>query len=148
METGVESIQETGEALDETYPLEVPIDDLRTQVEYLTEQYTESERKVFSLSCFASDDKSIKFYTGLPRIQVFNALYDFCNSGEQCENFYTGHGILHKQVKSPAVMVCPQSRTDQEYCIQKRNFFLLCVGLDKDLLKSTTPTYMEFPKQR
>ena len=51
-----EDIQET----DEAYSLEVQFGDLRTQVKNLTEQCADSERKVFSFSCFASDDNQHK----------------------------------------------------------------------------------------
>lgn len=99
IEPGAENIQET----DEAYPLEVQIDDLRTQVENLTQRCTESDRKVFSFSRFACDDNSIKFCTGFPSIQVFNALYAIPENS--VETFCTG--ILHQQAKPPQVMVRP-----------------------------------------
>ena len=106
LDVQAEDIQET----DEAYSLEVQIGDLRTQVENLTERCAVSERKVFSFSRFASDDNSIKFYTGFPNVQVFNALYDFCNPGEQGENISYWHSSSTSEVSSSHGLSTKQGR--------------------------------------
>ena len=106
LDVQAEDIQET----DEAYSLEVQIGDLMTQVENLTERCADSERKVFSFSRFASDDNSIKFYTGFPNVQVFNALYDFCNPGEQGENISYWHSSSTSEVSSSHGLSTKQGR--------------------------------------
>ena len=67
------------------------IGDLRTQVEHLTERCADSERKVFSFS-------------------RFNALYDFCNPGEQGENISYWHSSSISEVSSSHGLSTKQGR--------------------------------------
>ena len=59
--------------------------DAQRQVEELTSRLENCEKRLFSFSRFTSS-KSISFYTGFDRVEVFNALYEFLDHGEQSEN--------------------------------------------------------------
>lgn len=59
--------------------------DAQRQVEELTSRLENCEKRLFSFSRFTSS-KSISFYTGFDSVEVFNALYEFLDPGEQGEN--------------------------------------------------------------
>ena len=64
--------------------LDTEIENLKRELKYLTERCaTDDENKLFSLSQFCEDDQILHWisYCG-----VFDALYQFCNSGEHKEN--------------------------------------------------------------
>ena len=64
---------------------------MKAKVKDLKERCASNESKVFCFSRFCKDDKSIKFYTGFPTVDVFDALYDFCNPGGNGENINYWH---------------------------------------------------------
>ena len=55
------------------------------QLVNLTTRCDNFEKKSFSLNQF-KNDKSMGFYTGSADGEIFDALYNFCDSGEDGEN--------------------------------------------------------------
>ena len=64
---------------------------------------------MFSFSRFCIDD-SISFYTGLPNLQVFEALYEFCNPGEHGENISYWHSSTTRKGPSSDNLPTKQGR--------------------------------------
>ena len=93
-------IQEFREPLDaekdKTRELEIKLSDTEKVVIELTTRCQGYEKKYFGLNKF-KDGKSIAFYTGFTCGEVFDALYDFCDPGEDGENIRYWHSSSTSQ---------------------------------------------------
>ena len=62
------------------------LDVLKKRIEQLTGECSVLEKRVFSFLRFSNNEKSFKYYTGFPSVKVFDALFEFCNPGENGQN--------------------------------------------------------------
>jgi len=58
---------------------------LKAKIECLKHQKGLADSRVFQLRNFTTDD-DIAFYTGFPKLAIFNAVYEFLNTGTNGEN--------------------------------------------------------------
>ena len=73
------------EEKEKTNVLVIQLNEMKQQVVNFTTRCDNFEKKSLSLNRF-KNDKSIGFYTGSADGGIFDALYNFCDSGEEGEN--------------------------------------------------------------
>ena len=73
------------EEKEQTNALVIQLNEMKQQLVNLTTRCHNFEKKFFSLNRF-KNDKSMGFYTGFAGGEIFDALYNFCGSGEDGEN--------------------------------------------------------------
>ena len=73
------------EEKEKTNALVIQLNEMKQQLVNLTARCGNFEKKSFSLNRF-KNDKSMGFYTGFADGEIFDALYNFCDSGEDGEN--------------------------------------------------------------
>lgn len=81
----VELINKLDEQKEKTNALEAELNEVKQQLVNLTSRYNELEKKSFSLDRFRNC-KSLGFYTGFASDEIIDALYNFCDPGENGEN--------------------------------------------------------------
>ena len=87
------------EEKEKTNALVIQLNEMKQQLVHLTTRWDNFEKKSFPLNWF-KNDKSMGFYTGF-----YNALYNFCDSGEDGENIRYWHS----------------SSTDQDMTVLREN---------------------------
>ena len=70
--------------------LVIQLNEMKQQLVNLTTRCDDLEKKSFSLNRF-KNGKSMGFYTGFADGEIFDALYDFCDPGENGENIRYWH---------------------------------------------------------
>ena len=70
--------------------LVIQLNEMKQQLVNLTTRCDDLEKKSFSLNRF-KNVKSMGFYTGFADSEIFDALYDFCDPGENGENIRYWH---------------------------------------------------------
>ena len=78
------------EEKEKTNALVIQLNEMKQQLVNLTTRCGNFEKKSFSLNRF-KNDKSMGFYTGFADGEIFDALYNFCDSGEDGENIRYWH---------------------------------------------------------
>ena len=78
------------EEKEKTNALVIQLNEMKQQLVNLTTRCEHFEKKSFSLNRF-KNDKSMGFYTGFTDGEIFDALYNFCDSGENGENIRYWH---------------------------------------------------------
>ena len=78
------------EAKEKANALVIQLNEMKQQLVNLTTRCGNFEKKSFSLNRF-KNDKSMEFYTGFAEGEIFDALYNFCDSGEDGENIRYWH---------------------------------------------------------
>ena len=100
MENLEKKLKEFREALeaekDKTKALDIKLRDAQKVVIDLTTRCQEYEKKTFCSNKF-KDSKSMAFYTGFPSVELFDAVYDFCDPGEDGENIRYWHSSSTNQ---------------------------------------------------
>ena len=81
---------------DKMKALDIKLRDAQKVVIDLTTRCKEYEKKTFCLNKF-KDSKSMAFYTGFPSVELFDAVYDFCDPGEDGENIRYWHSSSTNQ---------------------------------------------------
>lgn len=99
--TQVESVSELKKQIEElndklqeqkekTNALVIELNEVKQKLVNLTTRYNDLEKKSFSLNQFRNS-KSLGFYTGFANGEIFDALYNFCDPGENGENIRYWH---------------------------------------------------------
>ena len=78
------------EEKEKTNALVIQLNEMKQQLVNLTTWCNNFETTSFSLNRF-KNDKSMGFYTGFADGEIFDALYNFCDSGEDGENIRYWH---------------------------------------------------------
>lgn len=74
----------------------IQLNEMKQQLVNLTTRWDDLEKKSFSLNRF-KNGKSMGFYTGFADGEIFDALYDFCDPGENGENIRCWHSSSTEQ---------------------------------------------------
>lgn len=127
----VELMYKLDEQKEKKNALELELNEVKQQLVNLTSQYDELEKKSFSIDRFRNC-KSLGFNTGFASDEIFDALYNFCDPGENGEIFSIGTHRAQARIQLFLVKIMNtwkhfQSLEDQGRCIQRRNFFLLFI---------------------
>ena len=73
-----------------TNALLIELEEIKQQLVNLTTRCENFEKKSLSLNRF-QNGKAMGFYTGFADVEIFDALYNFCDSGEEGENIRYWH---------------------------------------------------------
>ena len=84
----VELINKLEKQKEKTNALVIKLNEVKQQLVNLTSRYNHLEKKSFSLDRFS---KSMWFYTGFANDEIFDALYNLCDPGENGENIRYWH---------------------------------------------------------
>ncbi|XP_044167341.1 uncharacterized protein LOC122951389 [Acropora millepora] len=60
--------------------------DLKTELERANRRIESLQQQMFTVDRFRGDDSSIKFYTGFPNWDTFNAVFKYLNPGNEGQN--------------------------------------------------------------
>ncbi|KAK2549002.1 hypothetical protein P5673_030629 [Acropora cervicornis] len=60
--------------------------DLKTELQRANRRIESLQQQMFTVDRFGDDDSSIKFYTGLPNWDTFNAVFKYLNPGNEGQN--------------------------------------------------------------
>ena len=84
----MELINKLEKQKEKTNALVIKLNEVKQQLVNLTSRYNHLEKKSFSLDRFS---KSMWFYTGFANEEIFDALYNLCDPGENGENIRYWH---------------------------------------------------------
>ena len=84
--TQTNEIRSKDDSADSDTKMNSQLIDLKTKLEKANQRIEFLQKQMFTVNRFRGDDSSIKFYTGFPNWNTFNAVFKYLNPGNEGQN--------------------------------------------------------------